>query len=408
MCVLNVGPWFFLVVILAFLKTSPAFAQLPLFVGEREAYTANTGVAREGSTSAALYNPAGLATIENNKLSASATLFERFTQKVSGEFNAQFGSFHSVPTQVATVWKFSRWRVAFSVFNTQAFDIGLSIRQTTAAYGEVPSRAKIVGSTLLIGPSLATVIDEHWRAGVSLMVRKRDTYGNSVYNFDTTQAGQAVKVLFQNEVTRNSLLGILQPGAIYDLGEGRRVGLRVDMPSIRFSGTEEIFQQAVGYSDNAGTYTNMSVPGQTSKGKWKDRAPLGLAAGWSMPVPVSAFDSSRLFTDLTYSTRTRYQPSGNLPSESVELLGSVTLSTGMEFVRGARTFSVGGMFAQNPERNDRTAIREAIGITAGVIESTSTVDTGFGGYYAFGSSQSGATTAKASAFGVMLNSGYKF
>src|SRR5262245_5891547 len=96
--------------LLILITAIPAFAQVPFILGEHEGFLGNTGIARLGSSAAGYYNPAGLATVESRKLSATGTLFQYGVTEVGGSTNGRSTYFLSIPTQVSTVGKLGEYR----------------------------------------------------------------------------------------------------------------------------------------------------------------------------------------------------------------------------------------------------------------------------------------------------------
>ena len=381
-----------------------ASAQTPIPTGDHEALTGNTGIARMGSPAAALYNPAGLATIERTQVSASGTLFQNSTQDVSGSINAHADNFQSIPTQLSTTGVHAGWHYAFSVFTIRSWDYTTPLNtQLPGGLGVAPTHLKATANSLLLGPSVGDPYGKDFYIGLSLFLQKDDDYQNTVARIDSTGATGTLHMLVQAEDRRSTyeLLPVL--GAVWQYDSNTTYGARLQLPSVPVSGHRVLTNQSVGYFvDLANTVTDKSQPESTVKENSKTLTPMEVSFGMSKILPRDL----RVFGDLGYSLDMKWKPSATADEQKDS--GSLKLSGGVEYGPAVNTWAAGAFYRQNNLRDQGGEVKSFMGLTVGYIKTTEHFDSGIGGTYMFGSGSSEGITNKLSSLGLLVSSTYKF
>lgn len=382
---------------------SMAWGQTPLVLGEREAFLGNTGIARLGSSAAGYYNPAGLMSVSQTKISASGSLFQTSRQKFTGTANTESKTFESIPTHVSTVGRYKDYRYAFTIMNVQTYDYTLGVMTDLGlGVGQTPMRMKATGSALAIGPSIAMPVTKNLFAGLSLMVLKSDIYLNRLARIDATGPGGTAHLLasVEDQLSTYTLVPIF--GTTYVINDSTTLGVRFVAPSVALSGNVKTIEQAVGYLDNGGAITDLGVPETHTSQKAKLRRPMELGVGLAQSLPRQM----KLYADATYSFSLDYEEVAG--AGDTEYKGSLHLNTGLEYMSGAGTWSAGGFYMPNISRGDAGEVKNYYGITGGYIHMAEHIDSGIGLSYVFGSGKTTGLSNKASSLGILLTTAFKF
>jgi hypothetical protein len=382
-----------------------ATADNPVMLGEREGFTADTGIARLGSSAAGYYNPAGLAAVEQSKISASGTLFQQVFPKISGPISTSEQSFQSIPTQVSTVRKFGRLRAAFSIFNTHNSDdkMALDINLGTGA-PSMPMRVTAQESTLLFGPSLALPILQDLFLGFSAFVRKDDSYLNMVIRADSSSGVQQLHELMQLEVQNSTFTFVPILGLTWLVSPDFVLGARLSPPSLPLFGGAQVTTQTVGYTvDNSGNFTDQGIPAATVNHRSTTLAPaeIGLGGAWTLSHRL------QLFADAANSFARNYRQYNGALTDS-DLANSHSFSAGVEWTPSPTSiWAAGALYKEEPLRHLSGTIPAYKAITMGYTMLGEHFDSGVGLSYLFGSSR-GLESHSFTAIGLLLTSSYKF
>jgi long-subunit fatty acid transport protein len=223
-------------IVFLFLLTnlSIAIAQEHAFltpIGANEAITGNTGIGRDGSIGAVIYNPAGLATIKSTKISASGSAFSQ--NEINETFNSKTEDtkyFQTTPSQITTVFTNKNFNWSFSVLvpKAQRFDK----KDTEESYTQ---NYFIEDQETLIGPSISYAISNTFKVGLSLFASKRDykLIGDVLFE----ESGNFLVASQKQTISATALQPII--GFLYTPNSNFSVGLRLVGQSTKLSGTFE-------------------------------------------------------------------------------------------------------------------------------------------------------------------------
>ena len=392
----------FLALILIF-GSHQASAQVPTFIGEQEGLTANTGIGRFGSTAAGYYNPAGLAGVEKDKISVSATAFQSYTQRVTGELDMYVQATQTMPTQVTSVWRVPYGTIALSVFSVRDFDFALPFKISIEDVGSVPVRFKVSESTLAVGPSIARQFGDSLSVGLSFLLLKVDRYASAVIRDTKTLPAGTVDFMSFSEQKSNSLLALPVLGVHKKWNEKFATGLRLASPTFVISGKRKSFDQNITYVNDGVTISNLSEPEADISEKESIKRPMEVGVG----AVYQAQEDLKILLDINNSFSMTYK---EVPSDEEDTIvkGAVAVSSGFELLRGKRTYKAGLMWQQNAMRELAPEAEVYYGATVGVATAFEYIDSGIGLYYAAGERKDDGDTSKAQAFGLLLSSSYRF
>ena len=392
----------FLALIL-FFGLSRASAQVPTFIGEQEGLTANTGIGRFGSTAAGYYNPSGLAGVEKDKISVSATAFQSYTQRVTGELDMYVQATQTMPTQVTSVWRVPYGTIALSVFSVRDFDFALPFKIEIEDVGTVPVRFKVSESMLAVGPSIARRLNESLSIGLSLLLLKVDRYSSAVIRDKKTLPAGTIDFMSFTEQKSNSLLALPVLGVHKQWNEKFATGLRLASPTFVVSGKRNSLEQNVTYFNDGVSITEISDPESDISEKESIKRPMEVGIG----AVYQPREDLKILLDVNNSFSMSYK---EVPSDEEEtaVKGAVAVSSGFEFSRGKRTYKAGVMWQQNAMRDLAPEAEVYYGATLGVATAFEYIDSGIGLYYAAGERKDDGDTSKAQAFGLLLSSSYRF
>jgi hypothetical protein len=389
-----------------------SFADIPVFIGEKESFTANTGYARVGNSAAGIYNPAGLARITTPKLSVSATAFQNYDQKLSGDdLNATVRTFQSIPTQVTSTWKLGSSTIALSAFNTANYDFAVPLTFTIDPVGSFPARAAFREMRLLVGPSFARKISEKVDVGVSVLVEKRDMYQNTALQARFTDPGTGFEVhtLQQSEDKETSLVAVPILGFNYHHSDTLILGARLVIPGMQISGKIKSFQQGMAYVNTGANIVESPSDEYDVEEDFKRRTPAQIGIGINRQLTTRF----RFLADIHHSFKLNYQAYqvggvNAVDEEDDALTNALGCSLGGEYSKGQNLFSFGGLLSENPERNDSANAKTFYGVSGGWTTIRDLFESGVGIYYAVGQRKEEGNTATTTAIGLLLSTSYRF
>ncbi len=386
-------------------------ADLPVFIGEKESYTANTGFARRANSAAGIYNPSGLARIRTKKLSVSATAYQSYEQKITGEIEAGVRTFQGIPTQVTSTWSFGSSTLALSAFNTANYDFSIPVTYRDDAIGVVPSRLNLRENRLMVGPSFARVISEKTDFGISILIESRSHYNNSVLQarFTDPGSGASIHTLQQIEDKESSLVAVPILGFNSQITEEILLGLRIIPGSLQISGSVKSFKQGSTYVNTGAAIIEADSEPYDVEEDFKRRIPAEIGLGINAEVSSRV----RILADIHHSFKmsyNSYQVGGvnDVEEESVELTNAFGGSIGTEITFGSKFLSMGALLTENLERADSSNAEIFYGVTGGWTTIHDLFESGVGGFYAVGERKDRSNTSKTTAIGLLLSTSYRF
>lgn len=279
-------------------------------MGEKELFSANTGTAGFESAGAIYFNPAALNEITQNKLSLSASSYFYFHMETTPQdikdgqdLNYQSSAFNSVPSSVISVMQFDGATYAFGVMVPQSYALENMTVWTTPST-TIYFEEKMEDSDLWILLSRSKKIDENWAWGLSFMAQKHyQLMVSMITNVNPTGQDFTSNGRSQINVWNSSLILGIQY-----VNNQMKYGLRVQSPSLRVSGTGDL------YSSNTSTTAVNYDPVVINRTDIKANhdVPMDFAFG----VNYALTKNFSLMSDISYQLATSFR---SLEDPSIDL-----------------------------------------------------------------------------------------
>ncbi len=311
-------------------------------LGEKELFMANTGIAMTQSSGSAFYNPAGLATIEANKLSLSSNTY--FTAK--SDFSSlqtiddkkmpfSTSGSQSIPSSLISTWKGEKLTTAFSIFVPHQMKVQESALFSSNNYEAIQMTRSQSFQVLMAGGSVAGKLNDSWRLGASCFYTSYQTS----QQFDLAVAPRdpnALRPVVANTFFNADISGLLcHLGAQTDYNDFVTLGFTIKSPLMITSkkGTASKFVIDVNGNSQADGAKNVET---------QFEIPSEIGAG----IKLNLADRFKFFGDVNYQMSGVYKD-GNLLSEKFEHKGTMRFNGGLQFKISQKNDLLAG-FSYNP------------------------------------------------------------
>lgn len=381
-------------------------------LGEKEAFMANTGVALSGSTGATFFNPAGLAGIQNSKVSLSAnsylsikTSFSPLDVIDNSNFNLDANSLVAVPSSVVSAQKIENWTVAFSVLVPEQTQLNsMTTHESTNFNTQVILNVR--SQLLLLGLSGATKhVSGHDYGAGCFIATLNGTSDRSVVAEPKPASGFTQSGIASDSYTVQVAGLVCNAGLQTNYTENLRLGANLRLPFVQTSGSAKLFS----YSQSAagGAATNNGI--QTISIDYQ--LPMDLAFGAAYKLT----DFLHLYADASYQFPLDYK-SSSLATTNVKSNGTFRWNTGASYQQ-SETLKFYGGIALNPgtvELQSTGDIKEDFTVfTAGTEWVNNIATTGLGVMMANSTGTGKLSTGsngsvKTNVFGILLSAGFSF
>lgn len=226
-----------------------------ILIGNRSAGMGGAFTAMTGDPAAAsFYNPANLALMESNTLSASVTLFNKYDTSFGKEnefdqapLRVNRGAIVPIPSSGGTVYSFGNFAFGISIVlpDLDQFTGEVRSSQSTSSY------LNLKDSSLWVGGSFAINWDKRNSLGLTMYYTSRN-YSRSIT--DRTENAGATTITNEDKTfTQNSLIYIL--GWTHQLTKKWRIGFSYRPTSLPISGEGTLFRSTL---STGGTNTDES------------------------------------------------------------------------------------------------------------------------------------------------------
>jgi long-subunit fatty acid transport protein len=393
-------------------------------IGEEEAFTSNTGVARHKSLGAFFYNPGALSTIDRSSFSLSGSLYSYYSYELDtgvevgdarGTINGS--GFSAIPGTFIISKKIKKGNLAFGILKPSDFktESKENWRGANSSIGGMTSAEGILrtesGETWA-GISYSTKVDDKIGVGVSVfgINHYNNTLGfvNQLYDDDSTKV--------RSSLTRQTLdsYGVLAILGAYYHERNYSLGVSLKTPSFTIYDKAEYYRTI---SDN------ISGTMQTTKTDLTD-----VESNFYRPADLSLGYSSRLNDTYTISLDISIQMPVKftyLKTNDVETEGKVEtkltprFNSGLTVRHSEKFMSLYGVSynpstIKNQSRNKLNSEADAYVVSTGFIMTDNNLSTGLGVNFLYGEGVSkfagGYDNAKLTIYnaGIQLLSGYNF
>ena len=273
-------------------------------IGETESLLGNTGAALPESTGSVYYNPAGLAFIEESRISFSGSAYSFNSQTVENihihytPFHYRLSGTNTVPSGTVRTLRYEDWTLAYSILvpvsvqaedlaHIDTFDLRGYIRHSTSEremwFGG--SAGRKIAPNLALGASLFGVYRSETRSVSGVMTYHQRP--DSLASF--------------NEYTKRTIPGLTAVlGLLYTPDPAWHIGASLQSPFVQTGGSATVFRSQ--FSASGAGFTNSIVydPEHETRHVIPPSLRLGL-----LYRPAEALD---LLLDVSYQAQSRHEP----------------------------------------------------------------------------------------------------
>jgi long-chain fatty acid transport protein len=233
------------------------------------AYTALSGDPAGGP----FYNPAGLARMDGNTLSAAVSVYNKndtqygeLGSSADAPLRVNRGSILPIPAASGTVYTFGNFAFGLSIVFPDFDQYAGQISNTA----DTTSYLNLRDESLWVGGSLALNLNQKESIGLTMYYTSR-TYNRSILD-ETTSGGVSSLTSSEKSFSQNSLVYIL--GYQKQLNDQWSVGASVRLPSLPVNGRGTFFQADI--SSGGGPITPTTVTGVRAHTKIPPRVNVGV------------------------------------------------------------------------------------------------------------------------------------
>lgn len=260
-------------------------------IGAYEGIAANTGIARDGSVGAVIYNPGGLASIQSTKLSASGSAFsQNQISEKSSEGTDSVKYFQSVPAQITTVFTNDNFNWAFSILVPKASKYD----QKSKYNNNLEVNSTVEDQETHFGPSIGFALSDSLQFGASFFVANRNYRLSQMANLE--EGAGSVTQARKLDVSGMSAYPIL--GLLFSPSEDFSLGIRFSAPTMSLKGTlEDSLYQTDSTGNSYGDFKD------EKKGTTTFHKPMELGVGLSFHTT----EQLKVLLDVTRQFKKSYQ-----------------------------------------------------------------------------------------------------
>lgn len=246
-------------------------------IGEIEALTANTGIARTASSANALYNPAGIAYIKDRRLTVSGSTYAivraEFETGEQNEEPLRFNTFSASPNMVVSSKELGGRNIVYGLFVPTALEINAKfVRPTTIGPGgEMRIALASKSSEQFLGLGTGRFIGENWSAGASLFGHRFNE--SEVSSAVVTINGGTPNITSSKRVELEVISLIAVFGIHHKVSDNFQWGVRFSPPSLQIQDKAEVYKQEI--VENGGVVTR-SLEEKTTSAKYPFPWSVGL------------------------------------------------------------------------------------------------------------------------------------
>jgi hypothetical protein len=396
------------------LFSASAMAQENSFLtpmGAYEGIAGNTGIGREGSVGAVIYNPAGLATLQTTKISASGSAFSRNNISLKSDYiNEEVEYIQTTPTQITTLFNTKYFNWAFSVIVPKSNELEYAIENGTPGIDKVNEDGYQKLQETLFGPSIGFKLSEKFKIGLSYFISKRDEKERYVEYQDFSQSSE--QTFYQMDTSALAAYPVL--GLLFTPTEEFALGLNFSGPSTQLGGEANSRVRYVSWDTTGGGLCPNGIPDGTCSLAWysKDKTeninyerPLELGIGFSWNITKQL----KILTDVTSQFAKEYEihKSDALEeSSSISFVNSTRYNVGFEYLT-SQTDAVTLGFMYNPSPTEDSDLN-FVGGTVGYRSIDDIADSSVGLFYNQAKDETGGVETTYSMYGLFLSTSINF
>ncbi|MBX3041605.1 MAG: hypothetical protein KF789_12945 [Bdellovibrionaceae bacterium] len=310
-------------------------------IGESEALMANAGVALSGSTGSALFNPAGLASLKQNKLSLTGNTYMAYSSELkpivvydNQDVNFRLSGTQAIPASFISTWHKEPWTFAFTVAVPELVRSSSLSRHDTANYDLLISQMTD-NQFMMIGFGAGTQM-ENFDVGAGCFIGNYTSGTNITFTAEPKPASGFANAEISSSHQQMDVKNLLcHVGVQKNWNEKTRWGLVLRLPSAHLEGKA---QYSIFAQDNAGN--------RQSSGLLKKSARYDLPMDISFGGANTSFERMTLLADISYQMRQTYTAIEGVDTPT-ENKGVFRYNLGARFQLHEQMSLVGG-YAYNP------------------------------------------------------------
>jgi hypothetical protein len=380
---------------------------------------ANTGVALSGSTGAVYYNPAGLASVDRNRISISANSYLKTSGEISPiqTFDGVDMNFHAeglqtIPTSLVSSARWGEVYYAFSILIPHQLKIQDSTPYSSAHYPTMQFSRTNSFQLIEVGPSAAMRLAGTYDVGAGCFFTLFSSTQSSLFTANTNLATNAFVNASYYDANVSGLL--CNAGVQVRMTNELRLGATLRLPLLPFS-----------KSGTAMQFLQTPVSGQSLT-----QGPASISPEFRIPADFSLGAEYRLqpqlaaYFDVSYQAPAT-QRSGQFNEGDNKNKGTPRASAGLAYSATSSLDLFAGL-GYNPSsvevNDDDYAENFVVGTVGARLKSTNT-NFGIGFLYAKSTGEKTApayddqlnqlptsktASVSTTAFGVLISSGYLF
>lgn len=310
-------------------------------VGESEALMSNTGVALSGSAGAALFNPAGLASLKQNKLSLTGNTYMAYSSELKPiviydgqDVNFRLSGTQAIPASFISTWYKEPWTLAFTVAVPEL------VRSSSISNYETPNYDLLISQMtdnqfMMIGFGAGTQL-ENFDVGAGCFLGNYTSSTNITFAAEPKPASGIPHAEISSSHRQMDVKNLLcHVGVQKNWNEHNRWGLTLRLPSAHLEGKA---QYSVFSQDNAGN--------RESSGLLKKPARYDIPMDLSFGFANTSFDRATLLADVSYQMKQTYTSIEDVETPT-ENKGVLRYNLGFRYQLREHVSLVGG-YALNP------------------------------------------------------------
>lgn len=377
-------------------------------IGANEGIAGNTGIGRYGSVGAVIYNPAGLAGIKSNKVSASASAFSfnavKITEKNAPESSSKY--LETIPTQVTTVFHEGKFTWAASILVPYSMQTEMKQYQNLEGISDpVLIDSYIKAQETMFGLSAGYSLSSKYKLGLSIFGSKLDSY----YRSSALISESGNDTLMSFKVDRSAIFAYPVLGFLALENRKFAWGLRFAGPSLQLSGKEKNKTEMV--SNIGGVQT---INKETERDViYRNPIEIGAGATW---ITSSRF---KFLADVSYQLGQKYnqyKEDGKGDQERVKDEGTVRLGLGAEYQFSKFDILALGVISNQSMNKDKSGeFGDYVGGTLGYRSVVNRVTTNIGIYALSSTNDQGEdgeivdvqTHIKSNIYGLFISTTYR-
>jgi hypothetical protein len=396
---------------------SISFAQEHSFltpIGAYEGIAGNTGIARDGSVGAVIYNPAGIATVKTNKISASGSAYSSNSITLKGQdFDEKAEFIQTTPGQVTTSFNNNYFSWAFSVVVPKSQEYDYAGETGTENLDKFNKDGYNKIQETLIGPSIGFQLSKYFKLGASFFILKRDEKYRILEYEDASNFSS--QDFLQNDISTISVLPIV--GALITPTERFSIGFKFSPPSTLLSGDVKSKRRYVYWDTGAGGVCpppgipdgscSLAWYGKDAEEKAKYQKPMEVGLGLS----VDFTENLKVLADATHqfkNTVTIFEANdANEEGNEIKYRSTTRFNLGFEYLTSSTDALTLG-FMYNPDPVDGDGNLNFMGGTIGYRSIDDIADSSFGLFYNQASSDSQGVKLNYTMYGLFLSTSINF